>query len=212
MISRTRLIIANVVGVLVICFFIGAGAYFYYEKANFIKTEDAVVAADMMPVVAPAPGVLTSWNIQEGVDVSDKSIVGGVSDGTKTIPVSSRMKGKVIKNDARAGVPVQAGQVLAQEADMDHLYVIANIKETRLKDVRIGQSVDVTVDGDPDATFEGEVKSIGYATNSVFSVLPQQGSTGSYTKVTQKIPVKISINQASSKVLPGMNAEVKISL
>ncbi len=103
MISRSRLIIANIAGVLVICFFIAAGAYFYYEKSNFIKTEDAVVAADMMPVVAPAPGVLASWNIQEGVDVSDKSIVGGVSDGTKTIPVSSRMKGKIIKNDARGG-------------------------------------------------------------------------------------------------------------
>ncbi|KHF34041.1 multidrug resistance protein MdtN [Paenibacillus sp. P1XP2] len=146
MISRSRLIIANIAGVLVICFFIAAGAYFYYEKSNFIKTEDAVVAADMMPVVAPAPGVLASWNIQEGVDVSDKSIVGGVSDGTKTIPVSSRMKGKIIKNDARAGQPVQAGQVLAQEADMDHLYIIANIKENRLKDIKIGQSVDVTVD------------------------------------------------------------------
>lgn len=212
MISRSRLIIANIAGVLVICFFIAAGAYFYYEKSNFIKTEDAVVAADMMPVVAPAPGVLASWNIQEGVDVSDKSIVGGVSDGTKTIPVSSRMKGKIIKNDARAGQPVQAGQVLAQEADMDHLYIIANIKENRLKDIKIGQSVDVTVDGDPGAKFEGVVKTIGYATNSVFSVLPQQGSTGSYTKVTQKIPVKISINQVSSKVLPGMNSEVKISI
>lgn len=212
MINRSRLIVANVIGVLVICFFIAAGAYFYYENSNFLKTEDAVVAADMMPVVAPAQGVLTSWNIQEGNDVSDKNIVGGVSDGTKVIPVSSRMKGKVIKNDARAGEPVQAGQVLAQEADMDHLYVVANIKETRLKDIKIGQSVDITVDGDPDTKFEGVVKTIGYATNSVFSVLPQQGATGSYTKVTQKIPVKISINQASSKVLPGMNAEVKISL
>ncbi|MEC0241915.1 efflux RND transporter periplasmic adaptor subunit [Paenibacillus dokdonensis] len=210
--NRSRLIIANIIGVLVICFFIAAGAYFYYEKSNFIKTEDAVVQADMMPLVSPAQGVLTSWNIQDGTDVNDKNIVGGVSDGTKVVPVSSRMNGKIIKNDARVNQLVQAGQVLAQEADMDHLYVVANIKETQLKDIKVGQSVDISVDGDSGTKFEGVVKEIGYATNSVFSVLPQQSSTGSYTKVTQKIPVKISINQVSSKVLPGMNAEVKISL
>ncbi len=212
MINRSRLIVANLIGILVICFFIAAGAYFYYEKANFIKTDDAVVKADLMPVVAPAQGVLTSWNIQDGTDVSDKNIVGGVSDGTKTIPVSARMNGKVIQNGARVNQVVQAGQVLAEEADMDHLYIIANIKESRLKDIKVGQSVDIKVDGDSGAKFEGVVKEIGYATNSVFSVLPQQSSTGSYTKVTQKIQVKISINQASSRVLPGMNAEVKISL
>lgn len=212
MINRSRLIVANLIGILVICFFIAAGAYFYYEKANFIKTDDAVVKADLMPVVAPAQGVLTSWNIQDGTDVSDKNIVGGVSDGTKTIPVSARMNGKVIQNGARVNQVVQAGQVLAEEADMDHLYIVANIKENRLKDIKVGQSVDIKVDGDSGAKFEGIVKEIGYATNSVFSVLPQQSSTGSYTKVTQKIQVKISINQASSRVLPGMNAEVKISL
>lgn len=212
MINRSRLIVANLIGILVICFFIAAGAYFYYEKANFIKTDDAVVKADLMPVVAPAQGVLTSWNIQDGTDVSDKNIVGGVSDGTKTIPVSARMNGKVIQNGARVNQVVQAGQVLAEEADMDHLYIVANIKENRLKDIKVGQSVDIKVDGDSGTKFEGVVKEIGYATNSVFSVLPQQSSTGSYTKVTQKIQVKISINQASSRVLPGMNAEVKISL
>lgn len=212
MINRSRLIVANLIGILVICFFIAAGAYFYYEKANFIKTDDAVVKADLMPVVAPAQGVLTSWNIQDGTDVSDKNIVGGVSDGTKTIPVSARMNGKVIQNGARVNQVVQAGQVLAEEADMDHLYIVANIKESRLKDIKVGQSVDIKVDGDSGTKFEGVVKEIGYATNSVFSVLPQQSSTGSYTKVTQKIQVKISINQASSRVLPGMNAEVKISL
>ncbi|WP_213652687.1 HlyD family secretion protein [Paenibacillus sp. J23TS9] len=210
--NRSRLIIANIIGVLVICFFIAAGAYFYYENSNFIKTEDAVVQADMMPLVSPVQGVLTSWNIQDGTDVSDKNIVGGVSDGTKVVPVSSRMNGKIIKNDARVNQLVQAGQVLAQEADMDHMYVVANIKETQLKDIKVGQSVDILVDGDSGTKFEGVVKEIGYATNSVFSVLPQQSSTGSYTKVTQKIPVKISINQVSTKVLPGMNAEVKISL
>ncbi|OZB90903.1 HlyD family secretion protein [Paenibacillus sp. XY044] len=207
-----RLIIGNIVGVLVVFILIAAGAYFYYQNENYIKTSDAVVSADMMPVVSTSSGVLTDWHVKDGSDVTDKDVVGTVSDGTKAVPVSTRMNGKIIKNDARKNELVQAGQVLAQEADMDHMYIVANIKEKDLKDLKVGQSVDINVDGDSGKTFSGTVDEIGYATTSVFSVLPQQSSTGSYTKVTQKVPVKISINQPSDKVLPGMNAEVKISL
>ncbi|WP_145948770.1 HlyD family secretion protein [Paenibacillus sp. Y412MC10] len=207
-----RLIIGNVVGVLVVFILIAAGAYVYYQNENYIKTSDAVVSADMMPVVSTYSGVLTDWHVKTGSNVTDKDVVGTVSDGTKAVPVSTRMNGKIIKSDARKNELVQAGQVLAQEADLDDMYIIANIKEKDLKDLKVGQSVDINVDGDSGKTFSGTVDEIGYATTSVFSVLPQQSSTGSYTKVTQKVPVKISINQPSDKVLPGMNAEVKISL
>jgi multidrug resistance efflux pump len=207
-----RLIIGNVVGVLVVFILIAAGAYVYYQNENYIKTSDAVVSADMMPVVSTYSGVLTDWHVKTGSNVTDKDVVGTVSDGTKAVPVSTRMNGKIIKSDARKNELVQVGQVLAQEADLDHMYIIANIKEKDLKDLKVGQSVDINVDGDSGKTFSGTVDEIGYATTSVFSVLPQQSSTGSYTKVTQKVPVKISINQPSDKVLPGMNAEVKISL
>jgi multidrug resistance efflux pump len=122
------------------------------------------------------------------------------------------MSGTIIKNEAMNGQMVQAGQVLAQVADMNHLYITANIKETDLKDIEKGDSVNIKVDGDPDVTFEGTIEEIGYATNSVFSMLPQQNTSDNYTKVTQKVPVKISFQNPSAKVLPGMNAEIKISL
>jgi multidrug resistance efflux pump len=206
-----RLIIANIIGVIVIFLLIAGGAYFYIQNQNYVKTDDAVVSADMMPVVSPFSGVLTNWDIKEGQNVPEKDIVGNVSNGKKELPIDTKMGGKIIKNEARKNQMVQAGQTLAQEADMDHLYIIANIKETDLKDIKVGNSVDITVDGDSDTVFDGTIKEIGYATNSVFSVLPSS-STGNYTKVTQKVPVKISINQPSDKVLPGMNAEIKISL
>jgi multidrug resistance efflux pump len=107
---------------------------------------------------------------------------------------------------------VQAGQALAVAADMEHLYITANIQEKDLKDIEAGDSVEIKVDGDGNTIFDGEVEEIGFATNSLFSVLPQQSSNGSYTKVAQKVAVKISLKNASDKVLPGMNAEVKISL
>lgn len=101
--------------------------------------------------------------------------------------------------------------MLAQTADLSKIYINANIKETDLGDLEEGDSVDITVDGDSGKVFKGHVEAIGRATNSVSSMLPAQ-NTGNYTKVTQKVPVKISIDDASDKVLPGMNAEVKISI
>lgn len=204
-----RLILTNIIGVIVVFLVVAAGAYFYYEHDHFLKTDDAVVSADMMPVVASKTGVLTDWQVSNGEDVLNKDNVGTIFDGKNSAPVDARMDGKIIKNEAKKNQLVQAGQVLAQEADMDHLYIIANIKETDLQDIEKGDNVDVTVDGDSGVVFKGNVDEIGYATNSVFSVLPSD-STGNYTKVTQKVPVKISIDQPSSKVLPGMNAEVKI--
>ncbi|MBS4175567.1 HlyD family efflux transporter periplasmic adaptor subunit [Bacillus sp. FJAT-49736] len=204
-----RLIFANIIGVIIVFLLVAACAYFYYEHEHYVKTDDAIVSADMMPVIALKSGVLSAWSGSIGEDVTNGDNIGNIFDGKKLTPVSARMDGKIIKNEARKNQMVQAGQVLAQEADMDHLYIIANIKETDLKDIEKGDSVDVTVDGDSDTVFDGTVEEIGYATNSIFSVLPSS-SSGNYTKVTQKVPVKISVEHPSSKVLPGMNAEVKI--
>jgi len=128
------------------------------------------------------------------------------------VAVKTVEAGTIIKNEAKTNQLVQAGQVLAQEADMDDLYIIANIKEKNVSDIEVGDSVDISVDGDSEVVFDGEIEEIGYATNSVFSALPSQNASGNYTKVTQKVPVKISIQNPTKKVLLGMNAEVKISI
>lgn len=104
------------------------------------------------------------------------------------------------------------GVVIGQTADMDNIYITAHIKETELRDIEKDDKVDIKVDGDPDTTFEGKVEEIGYATDSVFSMFPEMNQSGDYTKVTEKVQVKISIQNPSAKLLPGMNAEVKISL
>lgn len=137
--------------------------------------------------------------------------MGEVFDGQQPVPVDSLSEGKLIKNNAVNHQSVQAGEVIGQTADMDHLYIIANIKETELHEIEKGDKVNITVDGDQDTTFEGEVKDIAKATNSAFSMLPENTS-GNYTKVTEKVQVKISIDHPSSNVLPGMNEEVKISI
>ena len=209
--SKSRLLVTNIVGIIVILLLVGFGGYYLYEKANYVKTDEAQVEAPLSQVIASANGQLSEWNVKEGDSVSQGDSVGSVKEGEKSTDVTSMIDGTIIKNNASQNQLVKAGDVLAQTADLSKIYINANIKETDLGDLEEGDSVDITVDGDSGKVFKGHVEAIGRATNSVSSMLPAQ-NTGNYTKVTQKVPVKISIDDASDKVLPGMNAEVKISI
>ncbi|NGY76454.1 HlyD family secretion protein [Bacillus megaterium] len=209
--SKSRLLVTNIVGIIVILLLVGFGGYYFYEKANYVKTVEAQVEAPLSQVMASANGQLSEWNVKEGDSVSQGDSVGSLKEGDKSTDVTSMIDGTIIKNNASQNQLVKAGDVLAQTADLSKIYINANIKETDLGDIEEGDSVDITVDGDSGKVFKGHVEAIGRATNSVSSMLPAQ-NTGNYTKVTQKVPVKISIDDASDKVLPGMNAEVKISI
>ena len=208
--SKGRLILTNIIGLIIVLAIIAGGAYYYYNSVSYVTTDEAHVAGDMAEITAPASGKLSGWDIDEGTKVTKDEKTAKIK-GEQTVDVKSIMDGTIVKNEAKDGQMVQAGQTLAQTIDMDHLYITANIKETDVKDIEKGDKVDIVVDGDPGATFEGNVEEIGYATNSTFNLLSQQNTSGNYTKVTQKVPVKNSIKNPSDKVLPGMNASVKIS-
>ncbi|MGG0288355.1 HlyD family efflux transporter periplasmic adaptor subunit [Peribacillus butanolivorans] len=209
--NKGRLILINVIGLVVILAVVGGGAYYYYESTNFIKTDEAKVTGDLYTIVAPASGKLTDWDLKEGDIVSKDNKVAKVAtvEGDQTVKTSA--PGTVVKTQVLEDQLVQAGQTLAQTINMEDLSITANIEENKLKNIEKGDSVDIIIDGDPDTVFEGTLEQIGYATTSVFSVMGNQNSSGNYTKVTQKVPVTISIKAPSDKVLPGMNAEVKIS-
>ncbi|MFE0508134.1 HlyD family efflux transporter periplasmic adaptor subunit [Peribacillus butanolivorans] len=209
--NKGRLILINVIGLVVILAVVGGGAYYYYESTNFIKTDEAKVTGDLYTIVAPASGKLTDWDLKEGDIVSKDNKVAKVATVEGDQPVKTSAPGTVVKTQVLEDQLVQAGQTLAQTINMEELSITANIEENKLKNIEKGDSVDIIIDGDPDTVFEGTLEQIGYATTSVFSVMGNQNSSGNYTKVTQKVPVTISIKAPSDKVLPGMNAEVKIS-
>lgn len=208
---KGRLFLANFVGVIVIVALVMGGFYYYTQSSQYIKTEDARVAGDMMAVTAPAAGKLSNWSGKEGAVVTKNGGVGQIDGGGEPLSVAAPIGGTIVKNEAREGQAVQPGQALAEVIDMQHLYVLANIDETDIKDIEVGSSVDVMVDGDPGTIIKGKVDEIGYVTNSVFSLLPTSNTSGNYSKVTQKVQVKISITNYSDTVLPGMNAKVVIT-
>lgn len=120
----------------------------------------------------------------------------------------------VIGNKAvDVGELVQAGSRLAAVVPLDSVYVDANFKETQLEKMRAGQTATISVDAYPDRTFTGEVEGISPASGALFSLLPPENATGNFTKVVQRLPVRIKLSPeatASHELRPGMSAVVTV--
>ncbi|MGA9172677.1 MAG: HlyD family efflux transporter periplasmic adaptor subunit [Thermoactinomyces sp.] len=203
------LLINAVIFIIIVGLGIG-GYYYYYNETNFVQTDDAKVMGDIVPVSVDSAGKLTEWRVNEGEKVSKGQSLGKVAIGPKTVDIQSPIDGTVVESNGIAGQMVTPGQALADVVNLEKLYIVANIEETAIKDISVGQEVDITVDADSDTRIKGKVEQIGQATNSVFSLLPQNNASGDYTKVVQRIPVKIEMDSYPNGLVPGMNAEVKI--
>ncbi|MEW4229845.1 HlyD family efflux transporter periplasmic adaptor subunit [Priestia megaterium] len=209
--SRSRLMVTNFIGIIVILALLIGGGYYYVQKSNYITTDNAKVSGDVYNVAAPAAGKVASWTVEEGNDVSKDAEIAKIQAEKGSVAATVPADGKIIQTNVKENQMVQAGQQIATEVDMKDLFIVANIKEDQLKDIKEGDDVDVTVDGDSGTKIDGKVEEVGYATNSLSSLTSNSSSDGNYTKVSQTVPVKISISNYSEHVLPGMNAEVKIS-
>jgi membrane fusion protein (multidrug efflux system) len=115
------------------------------------------------------------------------------------------------------GETAQPGQALLTISKNSDLWVMVYLEETKIKNVHDGQDVTFSVDAYPDVDFTGKVFYIGSNTASQFSLIPASNASGNFTKVTQRVPVKISIDTPASAggesgidLLPGMSAEIKI--
>jgi membrane fusion protein, multidrug efflux system len=121
--------------------------------------------------------------------------------------------GTVGNRTLRVGQFVQAGTQLMSIVPTDAAYVVANYKETQLTDVKRGQPATIEVDMFPGRVFHGHVDSLSPASGQTFSLLPPDNATGNFTKVVQRIPVKIildSESQRSGDLRPGMSVEPSI--
>ena len=121
--------------------------------------------------------------------------------------------GTVGARTLRVGQYVQAGTQLMAVVPLHAVYVVANYKETQLTDVRPGQPVDIAVDTFPGQTVQGVVDSIAPASGQEFALLPPDNATGNFTKVVQRIPVKIVLrddNALAGLLRPGMSVEPTI--
>jgi membrane fusion protein (multidrug efflux system) len=110
------------------------------------------------------------------------------------------------------GEYVTAGQRLMLIHDPDKIWVSANVKETEIGLIGIGSTAKITVDAYPDMVVEGKVVRLGQAATSQFALLPNPNPSGNFTKITQRLPVKIAIDQVDGLLRPGMMVEVHIAI
>ena len=127
--------------------------------------------------------------------------------------VTSPVSGIVSRKQVEVGQLVQAGQPLLTVVSDTGTWITANFKETQLANIKVGQVVQIEVDAYGDHEFTGKVESVSAATGAKFALLPPDNATGNFTKVVQRVPVRVAITSGVDKdhpLRPGMSVNVHV--
>jgi membrane fusion protein (multidrug efflux system) len=158
-----------------------------------------------------------------GLDIQEKQLeaqiraadaqVALASDNLRYTHIVSPADGIVGQRQVRPGQFVNVGTQVIAAVPLPNIWVIANYKETQMTNVRLGQPARVTVDAFPDLVLTGHVDSWSPGTGSTFALLPPDNATGNFTKVVQRVPVKIALDShpaLGTLVRPGMSVEAAV--
>ncbi|MDE3076834.1 MAG: efflux RND transporter periplasmic adaptor subunit [Chloroflexota bacterium] len=227
-----RRTIFTILGTVLVIALIAGGFFgyrFYDSSAHYVSSENALVLGDIVHVATMNPGRVDTINVEVGdsvrqgetlatVDVPVASGLGlsiggnGPIQGTMvSTALVSPLTGVVVAKRTTVGDSVTAGQPVVSVVDLGKLWVVANVDESQINRVAVGQPVDVHVDM-LDKNFKGTVIAITPATASTFFAPPASSATSDFTKVGQLVPVKIALDYADSILFPGASAEVSIKV
>jgi membrane fusion protein (multidrug efflux system) len=175
------------------------------------RSKVSIAEADAQKARAAAAPARSAPGVNPGVlagEVQKRKALYDLSKADVYAPVSG-----TISQSER----LQVGQMMALALPAlsivvdDKSWIEANFKETDLAKMRVGQPVDIWFDAYPSLKLKGKVASIGAGTGSEFSVLPAQNANGNWVKVTQRVPVRISINgKPNRKLIAGLSTHVRI--
>lgn len=215
--TRIALIVILVVAVVAAS---GFAVSYLLNARNYVTTDNAQVDGDQIMISAPATGTLIDWTGTQGTVVSENQAVGRIEiqDGfaQPQMPIRAPGAGTIAVDNTVPGEFVNAGTQLAVAYNLAKIYVTARIDDTAIKAVHLGQLVDISVDGYPNAQITGHVQEIQAGAAAVFSLFPQSNTqgTGTFQKVTQVIPIKIEFDNLDAlnnlDLVPGMNVTVHI--
>ncbi len=126
--------------------------------------------------------------------------------------IRAPFKGVVGNKSVQVGDYVTPGKRLAAVVPLDKVYVDANVKETQLAGIQAGETAEVSVDALDGAALKGVVESIAPASGSLFSLLPPENATGNFTKIVQRVPVRVAVpaQEARGRLRPGLSVVVRI--
>ena len=128
--------------------------------------------------------------------------------------VTAPVGGIISRKQVEVGQLVQAGQPMLTVVSDTGVWITANFKETQLADLKVGQAVELEVDAYGGCTAVGKVESLSAATGAKFALLPPDNATGNFTKVVQRVPVRIRITEGLGKnrpLRPGMSVVAHVN-
>ncbi|MCP4618388.1 MAG: HlyD family secretion protein [Bradyrhizobium sp.] len=182
-----------------------------YAKAQAdVRASRAVIAAQRHQLE-----VLSGTKKQRAADLeAAKATLAAAKLRLGYTRIAAPFDGVVGERQVQPGDYVNIGTNLINVVPLPQVYVIANYKETQLTRVRPGQPVDIVVDTFPNERLHGRVERVAPASGSQFALLPPDNATGNFTKVVQRIPVRIRLDEGQpllSRLLPGMSVVTSIN-
>jgi multidrug resistance efflux pump len=204
------------------------GFSMYREGVQYVSTDNAQLTGQPVQVGSMNAGRVEIINVSVGSAVHHNEVlatlvlptqIGIAQNGQpkfeflgsadSRVDVTAPFDGVVIALPVAVGATVAAGQAIVSIVDPSRMWVAANLEETNIGRVQVGQTVTVHVDA-LNEDVPGRVETITPATASSFSLLPSNSSSGNFTKIVQLVPVRISVNLSNRPALLGTSAEVKI--
>ena len=179
------------------------------QSISYLTTDNARVTTNLIPITANVPGTLERFMIFEGQYVEENEILGWVENGEA---MRSPVNGLVLHTSAVQDQMVSPMEPIAVIADTSRIHIQANIEETDILRVYLGQPAIVTIDGFGNRQFNGYVADIGRITNAELSGQALFFNTGgTFTRVTHLIPIEINIiDDVNLDSLIGVNARVRL--
>jgi len=179
--------------------------------ASYKASEAAVTVAQENLKVAQAQQQAASAQV-DAAQAQVQNAELQLSYCTIIAPVS----GRIAQKSVQTGNRVSVGQALMAVVE-DDVWILANLKETQLERVRVGQPVDIKIDALPHYRFKGQVDSLQPGSGSNFALLPPDNATGNFIKIVQRVPVKILFDPESTKdvrdkIVAGLSAEPSIAV
>jgi len=185
-----------------------AAAALKEQTANTARDQAALVSAQRQIDVLQSQHATAEAKLERMSAVHDQAQL-NLGYTTITAPIDGTIGSRML----RVGQYVQAGTELMAVVPLQSVYVVANYKETQLTRVVSGQQVEVQVDSFPGIVLHGHVDSIAPASGQEFALLPPDNATGNFTKIVQRVPVKIALDPRSAllgRLRPGMSVEASI--
>lgn len=194
-------------------------AAFFWWKTNrrYITTDDANVASYRVNVASQITGIIDSIYVSEGTDIIVGDTLFTIKD-TPPFAILSPVTGSIAKQWLIPGDMVRIGQTVYTINKGKEMWIAVFLEETKFSDIYLNQPVLFTLSAYPHLQFHGKIFYIGDNTASEFALIPASNASGNFTKVTQRIGLKISIDSVSGqekykqhlRIVSGMSATVKI--